>query len=65
MSNPKIMAAFDYIIVIYSEDGIKNITPYLPMWLNINLTTLVVAPKKRCWLFCGLINERVMLIRSL
>lgn len=34
------MAAFDYIIVIYSEDGIKNITPYLPMWLNINLTTL-------------------------
>jgi hypothetical protein len=38
MSNPKIMAAFDYIIVINSEDGIKNITPYLSMWLNVDLT---------------------------
>jgi hypothetical protein len=42
------MAAFDYIIVLNSEDGVKNMTPYLSMWLNVDLRGLVVTPSKRC-----------------
>ena len=39
----KIMAAFDYIIVLNSEDEVKNLNPDLSMWLNIDLRGVVVT----------------------
>jgi len=39
----KIMAAFDYVIVLSSEDEVKNLTPDLSMWLHIDLRGVVVT----------------------
>jgi len=39
----KIMAAFDYIIVLNNEDEVKNLTPDLSKWLNIDLRGVVVT----------------------
>ncbi len=41
---PKIiMAAFDYIIVLNSEEEVKNLTPDFSKWLNIDLRGVVVT----------------------
>ena len=37
------MAAFDYIIVLNSEDEVKNLTPDFSKWLNIDLRGVVVT----------------------
>ena len=39
----KIMAAFDYIIVLNSEDEVRNLSPDLSKWLNIDLRGVVVT----------------------
>jgi len=39
----KIMAAFDYIIVLSSEEEVKNLSPDLSKWLNIDLRGVVVT----------------------
>lgn len=39
----KIMAAFDYIIVLNNEDEVKNLSPDLSKWLNIDLRGVVVT----------------------
>jgi len=39
----KVMAAFDYIIVLNSEDEVKNLNPDLSKWLNIDLRGVVVT----------------------
>ncbi|MEH6453763.1 MAG: PhzF family phenazine biosynthesis protein [Psychromonas sp.] len=41
----KVMEAFDYIIVLNSEDEVKNLTPNLSKWLNIDLRGVVVTAK--------------------
>ncbi len=38
-----IMAAFDYIIVLSSEEEVKNLTPDFSKWLNIGLRGVVVT----------------------
>lgn len=39
----KVMSAFDYIIVLNSEDEVKNLTPDLSKWLNIDLRGVVIT----------------------
>jgi len=39
----KVMAAFDYIIVLNSEDEVKNLIPDLSKWLTIDLRGVVVT----------------------
>lgn len=39
----KIMAAFDYIIVLKSEDEVQNLSPDLFKWLNVDLRGVVVT----------------------
>ena len=39
----KVLAAFDYIIVLNSEEEVKNLTPELSQWLNIDLRGVVVT----------------------
>lgn len=39
----KILAAFDYIIVLNSEDEVKNLTPDFSKWLNIDLRGVIVT----------------------
>jgi len=39
----KVMAAFDYIIVLNSEEEVKNFTPDLSKWLTIGLRGVVVT----------------------
>jgi PhzF family phenazine biosynthesis protein len=39
----KVMAAFDYIIVLDNEEAVKNFTPDLSKWLNIDLRGVVVT----------------------
>lgn len=39
----KIMAAFDYVIVLDSEEEVKNLMPDLSLWLNIDLRGVVVT----------------------
>jgi PhzF family phenazine biosynthesis protein len=39
----KIMAAFDYIIVLNNEDDVKNLIPDFSKWLNIDLRGVVVT----------------------
>jgi PhzF family phenazine biosynthesis protein len=39
----KIMAAFDYVIVLGSEEEVKNLTPDFSKWLNIGLRGVVVT----------------------
>lgn len=39
----QVMAAFDYIIVLHSEDEVKNLTPDFSKWLNIDLRGVVVT----------------------
>jgi PhzF family phenazine biosynthesis protein len=41
----EIMAAFDYIIVLNSEDEVKNLTPDFSKWLNLDLRGVVVTAK--------------------
>ena len=39
----EVLAAFDYIVVLNSEDEVKNISPYFSKWLNIDLRGVVVT----------------------
>ncbi len=39
----QIMAAFDYVIVLDSEEEVKNLMPDLSLWLNIDLRGVVVT----------------------
>ena len=39
----KVMSAFDYIIILNSEEDVRNLTPDLSMWLNIGLRGVVVT----------------------
>jgi len=39
----KVLAAFDYIIVLNSEEEVKNLTPDFSKWLNIDLRGVVVT----------------------
>ena len=39
----RIMAAFDYIIVLNSEDEVKNLSPDFSKWLNLELRGVVVT----------------------
>jgi PhzF family phenazine biosynthesis protein len=39
----RIMAAFDYIIVLNSEDELKNLSPDFSKWLNLELRGVVVT----------------------
>jgi PhzF family phenazine biosynthesis protein len=41
----KVMTAFDYIIVLNSEEEVKNLTPDFSKWLNIGLRGVVVTAK--------------------
>ena len=41
----QILSAFDYIIVLNSEEEVKKLTPDLSMWLNIDLRGVVVTAK--------------------
>jgi PhzF family phenazine biosynthesis protein len=41
----QILSAFDYIIVLNSEEEVKNLTPDLAKWLNIDLRGVVVTAK--------------------
>lgn len=42
--NPtKVMAAFDYIIVLNSEEEVKNLNPDFSKWLNIDLRGVIVT----------------------
>ena len=39
----KVMSAFDYVIVLSSEEEVKNLSPDLAKWLNIDLRGVVVT----------------------
>jgi PhzF family phenazine biosynthesis protein len=41
----QILSAFDYIIVLNSEEEVKKLTPDLAKWLNIDLRGVVVTAK--------------------
>jgi PhzF family phenazine biosynthesis protein len=41
----KIMAAFDYIIVLSNEDEVRALTPEFSKWLNIDLRGVVVTAR--------------------
>jgi len=41
----KVMSAFDYIIVLNSEEEVGNLTPDFSKWLNIDLRGVIVTAK--------------------
>ncbi|MCW8834164.1 MAG: PhzF family phenazine biosynthesis protein [Colwellia sp.] len=43
MKPQKIMAAFDYIIVLNNEDEVKRLSPDFSKWLNIDLRGVIVT----------------------